>query len=415
MTRKSVSFPRMNRAGWMGWAVAVCALVACSQVQQYETPPSGSEHDDLVVARVGSKDIRVRDLNFKIKVQLPAMLGVQGPQDVRQKQEVLKQMIEQYCWVDLGEKKGYDQDAEFLGTLDLSRNYILANHAADREVYDKVEISDEEVRTFYDENLDQYQTEPWAKARVILTAKEQEARRIYERLLAGDDFQTLARQYSIDETSNKLGGELGTVAGSVPVKGFPNFRAANRAILDLEVGGISEPLETPRGWALFSVYERDDGSLQDFERVKESIRDNLYKKRVNALFSSTLEDVRSSVGAEVIEESWVRYAVSLLNDAEIRAMAKNERDPQTRIYYYRGLVDEHPESSSAGLAAFMIGFIQADELERYDEARASFRAMLDAYPNHELAESATWMIDNMEKGLDALPSSDQIKRKILEG
>jgi hypothetical protein len=46
-------------------------------------------------------------------------------------------------------------------------------------------------------------------------------------------------------------------------------------------------------------------------------------------------------------------------------------------------------------AAFMVGFIQSEELKDYDAATKSFQTLLSRYPKSELAVSARWMLDHM--------------------
>jgi TolA-binding protein len=71
--------------------------------------------------------------------------------------------------------------------------------------------------------------------------------------------------------------------------------------------------------------------------------------------------------------------------------------PTDRIDGYRRVVNLCPDDSMAVQAAFMVGFTYAEELEQYDRARAEFKAFLAKYPNSELAKSASWMMENMDK------------------
>jgi outer membrane protein assembly factor BamD (BamD/ComL family) len=72
-------------------------------------------------------------------------------------------------------------------------------------------------------------------------------------------------------------------------------------------------------------------------------------------------------------------------------------------------------SPGAAQALFMAGFTYADELQDYPRARESFEKMLAEHPQSELAESARWMLENMEKGLDNLPYADQVRRRASGG
>ena len=66
----------------------------------------------------------------------------------------------------------------------------------------------------------------------------------------------------------------------------------------------------------------------------------------------------------------------------------------------------YPEGEHADEAQFMIGFIQAEELNNYDAARNALNRMLEHYPASELAESAHWMLENMGSEAPPFEESD---------
>lgn len=87
------------------------------------------------------------------------------------------------------------------------------------------------------------------RASHILMQKHSELLKVQDKLQNGDDFRDLARQYS-ECPSKKRGGDLGefspqgkTVHGSLD----PVFV---KAVRDLRVGQVSEPVKTQFGWHL---------------------------------------------------------------------------------------------------------------------------------------------------------------------
>ena len=60
----------------------------------------------------------------------------------------------------------------------------------------------------------------------------------------------------------------------------------------------------------------------------------------------------------------------------------------------------------------MIGFVYAEEVQDLVQARRTFDELLREYPDSEVAESARWMIDNLEKPHPKFESVDDMKEKM---
>lgn len=133
---------------------------------------------------------------------------------------------------------------------------------------DKIEITDETARAFYDENGEQFHLEE-IKARHILVDDEQLAKDIIKKLEDGEDFAQLAKEHSIDPGAEQSGGDLGYF--SKDVNFIPEFKEAAFA---LEVGQISEPVKTEHGYHVITVEDRVEENVK-FEDVIEGIKHSL--------------------------------------------------------------------------------------------------------------------------------------------
>ena len=65
--------------------------------------------------------------------------------------------------------------------------------------------------------------------------------------------------------------------------------------------------------------------------------------------------------------------------------------------YYHSFYEKYPKSVKAPYALFLQGFIYEEQLKNIDRARELYTAFLASYPDHELAKSARFSLDNLGK------------------
>jgi peptidyl-prolyl cis-trans isomerase D len=78
----------------------------------------------------------------------------------------------------------------------------------------------------------------------------EEANKIYARLVAGENFGTLAKEFSQDPGSAQKGGDLGYFAKGMMVKEFEN------ACFNSKVGEVQKPVKTNYGYHIIKVTDR---------------------------------------------------------------------------------------------------------------------------------------------------------------
>lgn len=87
------------------------------------------------------------------------------------------------------------------------------------------------------------------RASHILVATEQEAANLRNEIINGKDFADVAAEYS-SCPSGANGGDLGYFARGMMVKPFED------AAFSLEVGEISDPIQTQFGWHLIKLIDK---------------------------------------------------------------------------------------------------------------------------------------------------------------
>ena len=115
------------------------------------------------------------------------------------------------------------------------------------------------------------------------------------RILDGEEFEQLARQYSQDSGTAANGGDLGTFGKGEMV---PPFEAVAFA---MDVGELSEVVETTFGLHLIRVDER---IVPPFEESRDQFRDQLQNQRVMEAESTFVADLVEAAKIETNTESF---------------------------------------------------------------------------------------------------------------
>jgi foldase protein PrsA len=129
----------------------------------------------------------------------------------------------------------------------------------------KTSVSDAEVRDYYNTHKSQFGQPERRELSVVLTQKEDEAKKARAELEGGQDFKAVAKKYSIDEASKNKGGKLTVTKGQ-------QEKALDQAVFAAKQGELVGPVKTQFGFYLFRVDKITPGSQQSFEQSRETIK-----------------------------------------------------------------------------------------------------------------------------------------------
>lgn len=151
-----------------------------------------------------------------------------------------------------------------------------------------IEVTEDDVREYYERLQEEIH------ARHILVKEKETAEEIIERYNNGEEFAALAEEYGTDGTA-KNGGTLGYFTAGKMVKPFED------AVYALEVGEISEPVQTDFGWHVIFVEDRreNETDIGEFDEVKDYLRDQLLSRQIN--YESVNNQMQSIIDEANIE------------------------------------------------------------------------------------------------------------------
>ncbi len=167
-----------------------------------------------------------------------------------------------------------------------------------------VEIGDDEVERYYNENSEQFTREEQVRARHILLQVNEErgAEKAQSELLAvrqriegGADFAAVAAEVSEDPGSKVGGGDLGFFGRGQMVPAF------EEAAFSAEVGELVGPVTTSFGAHLIEVLERRPGGLEPLADARERIRSQLRIDRARTVAESKAQELAARMRKEKLD------------------------------------------------------------------------------------------------------------------
>ena len=127
---------------------------------------------------------------------------------------------------------------------------------------------------------------------VSASQAEKTIRELRARILAGEDFAKLAKEYSNDKVNANLGGDLGWF-----VKTAYGDKVAE-ALTNTKIGEISEPFQSDAGWHIVEpLATRTEDKTAEAERDKA--RQTLGARKSEEEYASFLRQIRSEAYIEI--------------------------------------------------------------------------------------------------------------------
>jgi peptidyl-prolyl cis-trans isomerase SurA len=201
-----------------------------------------------------------------------------------------------------------------------------------KEITSHISISDKDVTDFYNANKSSFNfPEPQVHLAQILVSpmpdpnvrnlkndkaqNDEQARKKMDMLVArlkqGEDFVTLAQNFSEDPTTAPNGGDLGFVPESALEKANTEIRSA---IQVAPAGQVTPVVKTTEGYRIFKIYSKEPAGQRELTdpRVQQNIRETLINRKDQLLRAAYYEVARDE--AQVV--NYLAQAVAQTKDGK---------------------------------------------------------------------------------------------------
>lgn len=203
---------------------------------------------DTVVAEVAGTSIYLSDIEHAALAKGAIKPGQQLTPKDPVFQTVLDELIDQRLLALEALRRSLDQNDETRRRLAVARERILANVVVEKLLAEKV--TDESVKRMYDEQRALQSNAEQVRARHIVVETEEQAKELRDLVEKGGDFAALAKEFSIDNSTRDLGGDLGYFSANAMEDPISQTAFA------LDKGEVSQPFKTKYGWHILTTIDR---------------------------------------------------------------------------------------------------------------------------------------------------------------
>jgi peptidyl-prolyl cis-trans isomerase C len=258
---------------------------SCEKVK----PLTGKE-----VARINDRVITMAEFEREME-QLPPSLKALVVTD-KGRREFLQKLIERELLLQEGVKGGFDKDEEILRKVEQFKQGLIIEALTEKLCAGKDEVSDKEIAAYYRGNKGQFSLPERVRVRHIMVKTMPEAQEIKDRLNRGEDFITLAKQYSIWPTKQQ-GGDLGYITRGMVDKSFEDAAFALK-----RRGEISGIVKTKLGFHIIRLEDKQGPHQLTFAEVREEIRKFLRDKKRQEILAAHLKGLREGAQISINEQ-----------------------------------------------------------------------------------------------------------------
>lgn len=187
------------------------------------------------------------------------------------------------------------------------RDTLITQKVFSRELRNRAELDDSELRERYNREKEQYRLPERARLREIVIVKPDNAAEVdaaRQRVTAaaeavraaGADFAKVAAEVSESGTKEK-GGDLGEIA-----KGelLPDLDAA---VFAAQSGAVIGPIETRSGWHILKVEQRLPSEVPAFESIKDRLRRDASDETFQRDMKAYIDKLRADAYIQIHEQN----------------------------------------------------------------------------------------------------------------
>ncbi len=245
-----------------------------------------------VLAKVGKWTLTKEDFQERL-ASLKEVVPNIDVNDLNTKKLILEELIRQQLLVEDAQISGLANQKDIELAVEEFRRTLIVREVA-RQLTGDIQVTDGEVKEYYEQNKDRFIEPAQWKIREIVTYTQDGAKEILVELLKGADFAEMAKTRSVGKTAAQ-GGDLGYVTEIQN----PQMEAA---LATLNVGDLSSIFKSSDGYSIIKLEEKKGGEPKKFEEIQEDIKAGLTLLEQQEVVGGHLQKLREKINVVVNEK-----------------------------------------------------------------------------------------------------------------
>lgn len=228
--------------------------------------------------------------------------GALPPDSAAVFQELERWVLPDSLMVLVARDQGRQQRPGILTWREQRKIALMVNQLRKDELAGKVEIGDEAVANYYQNNLDSYKKLPGVIYMTeVLVGTKKEAEEMLVRIEKGEGLEELAARYSLRSQLKPVGGHVFSDSGRIEIASL--YQSPYRTFFGdsntEQVGLLQGPLEVQDYYSVYRLDKPIEKMAVPFKQVQRPIRVKLREQGEAVLFAAFLDSLRDAYADQV--------------------------------------------------------------------------------------------------------------------
>ncbi|UCH83187.1 MAG: peptidyl-prolyl cis-trans isomerase [Candidatus Latescibacterota bacterium] len=184
--------------------------------------------------------------------------------------------------------------------LQRKREQFMVDKLFQDLVEKQTQVSPKDMQDYYNDNIEQFRRDEQRRVGIVLTNDLDTATEAYNKIMAGESFDRVSAEHSVDDiTRDERAGTRLISKGQHPDYDEQAFGLEN-------VGDVSKPFQSSRGWMVIKLVERRPATVVPFEEARDDLRRGLKTIKNEERLNALLEKWQAEVEIKIYDDNLMK-------------------------------------------------------------------------------------------------------------